>query len=94
MLDGAELLSPQYRDATRTAFWIQVPIAVVCFLMLDSGVTARYCGTAMLGFWLGMAFIAARRPWTPTENDLHYLRWGFIPMFVAVRFVGVIIWNQ
>jgi hypothetical protein len=88
MLDGDEILNPHYQAAMRTALCIQLPIAVVCLLMLDFGVSAKYCGTAMLGFWLGAAFIAARRPWTPTSADLWYWRWGFLPCFVLVVIVA------
>jgi hypothetical protein len=94
MLDGRELMSSKYRKATRTALWVQVPTAILCLLMLDMGVTAKYCGTAMLGFWLGAVLIAARRPWNPTVNDLRYWRWGFIPIFLAVRTFGTVIWHQ
>jgi hypothetical protein len=84
MNDTRELMSPKYREAMRTALWTQIPIAILCFLMLDGGVSARYCGTALLGFWLGAAFVAARRPWNPTYVDLWYWRWSFIPCFVLV----------
>jgi hypothetical protein len=89
-----ELITPTYRDATQTALWVQVALAILSILVLDGGVTARYSGVAMLGFWFGAALIAARRPWAPTINDLRYWRWGFIPVFIAVRVFGTIVWDQ
>jgi hypothetical protein len=76
-----DLLNPQYRAATRTALKVQVPVAILCLLVLDGGWTARICGGAMLGFWLAAALIASRRPWSPSPADLWFWRWGFLPCF-------------
>jgi hypothetical protein len=82
------VLAPEYRTATQTALALQIPIAVLCLLMLDGGQLARVCGIAMLGFWIVAAEIAVRRPWSPTKTDLWYWRWGFVPCFVLAGFVG------
>jgi len=76
------LISPQYRKAMQVALGLQIPISIICLLVLDFGRLARICGIAMLGFWLVAALIAIRRPWAPTSTDLWFWRWGFILCFV------------
>jgi hypothetical protein len=77
------VLSSEYREATRIALSLQIPIAIICLLILDQGQLARICGIALLAFWMLAAEIALRRPWTPTRMDLWYWRWGFVPCFAA-----------
>jgi hypothetical protein len=83
-----EILSPKYRDAVRTTLKVQVPLAILSLLIFDEGQTAKVCGATMAGFWLSAAFIAWRRPWTPTTWDLRFWRWGFLPAFVAALYLA------
>ena len=82
------IISTEYRKAARVALGMQIPIAILCVLMLDSGRTAKICGAAMLGYWLVAAVIAVRRPWKPSAADLWYWRWGFVPCFVFANVVA------
>lgn len=76
-------LSSRYRDAIYfTLFSQQLPIAVLCLLLLDGGRCARVCGIAMVAFWSAVALVMARRPDAPEPSDLLYLRWGFLPVLV------------
>lgn len=75
--------SPEYRDAAGVALALQLPLAVVCSLLLDFGRTAKICGVAMLAFWIMAATLAARRPSSPTFSDLLFWRWGFVGCFAA-----------
>lgn len=81
------VLSPDYRDAARVALALQLPLALVCILILDFGRTAKICGAAMLAFWIMAAALAARRPWSPTRSDLLFWRWGF-PGCLAVALLA------
>ena len=86
-----EILSPRYMAAIRTALKVQIPLGILCSLIMDGGQTARVCAAVMGGFWLSAALIAYRRPWSPTEGDLRFLRWGFLPAFVVALFVAVLL---
>ena len=91
MNTSRKIISAEYRKAARVALGVQIPIAILCVLMLDSGRTAKICGAAMLGYWLVAAVIAVRRPWTPSATDLWYWRWGFVPCFVFALVVAAMI---
>src|SRR4051794_21374872 len=78
-----EVLSAEYREPVRFTLLQQVPVAVLCLLMLDGGRMARVCGIAMVGFWCGVFLLWLRRPRQPTRTDLAFLRWGFFPIFAA-----------
>jgi hypothetical protein len=86
-----DLMSRDYINAARVALSVQIPVAMLCMLVLDRGWTARICGGAMLGFWLAAAFVASRRPWNPSTADLWFWRWGFLPCFVAAVALAVAI---
>lgn len=81
MESGRELLSPEFREATRVALALQIPFAILCLLLLDGGRMALICGVAMLGFWCIAGVIAVRRRWSPTFGDLFFWRWGFVACF-------------
>ncbi|MDZ4688981.1 MAG: hypothetical protein SH850_28225 [Planctomycetaceae bacterium] len=85
------VLSPRYRDAVQAALALQLPIALLCLLMLDFGQLARICGMAMLAFWCVAAWVAATRPWTPSRGDLIYCRWGFVACFAFAMWMGGVI---
>jgi hypothetical protein len=86
--DQLEILSQKYQDAIRTALKVQIPVAVLSMLNMDQGRTATVCVAVLAGFWLSAALIAYRRPWSPTENDLRFCRWGFIPALVLSLFAA------
>jgi hypothetical protein len=83
-----EILSPKYREAIGIALKVQIPLAILSMLIFDEGQTARVCGAVMAGCWLSAALIAFRRPWSPTNGDLRFWRWRFIPAFVASLYVA------
>ncbi|MFO0908303.1 MAG: hypothetical protein U0794_08075 [Isosphaeraceae bacterium] len=73
-------LSDSYRGALHFTLAQQVPLAMICLLLLDGGRMSRVCAIAMFGFWAAAALILARRPHTPAAGDLAFLRWGFVPL--------------
>ncbi|MEX1229295.1 MAG: hypothetical protein WEB58_03590 [Planctomycetaceae bacterium] len=75
------VISPLFRDAFITGLKIQLLLAMLSLMILDSGRTAKICGLSLLGFWIVAALIALQRPWTPTRGDLLFWRWGFVPAF-------------
>lgn len=84
------MLSAQYHPPDRCTLLQQIPIAIICLLMLDFGQSARVCGIAMIGFWLGTAAIWTRRPHNPLATDICFIRWGFLPLFAVAVALAVI----
>jgi hypothetical protein len=84
MKSNQVVLGSEYDRATRTALLLQLPVALIALASLDGGQLAKVCGVAFLGFWLGAALIAVRRPFSPTRWDLSYWRWGSIPALILV----------
>ena len=81
-------LSDDYRRPIRVALYQQIPIAVLCLLLLDGGGTANFCGVVMLGFWLGAALIMARRPMNPTTLDKILIKYSFMPLFAVAGMIA------
>ncbi len=77
------VLSSRYREATKVSLALQLPLGLVCLLILDFGRMAQICGVAMLAFWIVAFVIAARRPWSPSLSDLLFWRWGFVGCFAV-----------
>jgi ABC-type antimicrobial peptide transport system permease subunit len=75
--------STRSRLAFRLAIIQQIPIALLCALNLDGGLTAKICGFAMLGYWVAVAWILLRRPLLNSRTDLVFIRWGFLALFAA-----------
>jgi hypothetical protein len=80
--------SGQFDRPIRLALMQQVPIAILCLLMLDFGVSARICAVAMIGFWSGVLFLMARRHAAPSKTDLVFVQWGFIPILLVSILLG------
>lgn len=71
----------EYLAALRTSLWQQLPLFVLCVLMLDGGRTLRVCLIAMLGYWL-FAMVCLTRGRRQTDRmGLWFVRWGFLPLF-------------
>ena len=81
-------ISENYRGPLWGAVVLQAVTAALSVLMLDFGITARYCFIALLGFWGGTALVLLRRPRNPTQADLWLIRWGYLPLVVAVQVVA------
>jgi hypothetical protein len=77
-------LSPTERfQAFRFSLFQQLPCAVLTALMLDGGRMVRICLMAMLVYWAAVAWLLVRRPLCKGTTDLVFVRWGFLPIFVA-----------
>jgi hypothetical protein len=73
-------MSPDYRVAVFNALALQTLVAVISLLVLERGFTARLCGVALLGFWVTVAVVIARRPRKSTHADLGFIRFGYVPL--------------
>ena len=82
------LLSPEYKEAARTAFWLQLVVCVLSALVMDMGQTAKVCGLSLAGFWFCAFAFAFRRPFSPTKIDLWFWRWGFLACFMFAIYVA------
>jgi hypothetical protein len=78
------IVSEEYRPPVVFALALQIPIAILCFLILDGGQLARICGIAMAAHWAGILLVMARRPQAPSTTDLAYIRLGFLMIFLPL----------
>ena len=81
-------LSDDYRGPIHMAIAQQFGVAILCLLMLDGGQLARLCGIVILGFWSGVALMMIRRPQNPTPMDKEFIRFSFVPLFVASEVIA------
>jgi hypothetical protein len=81
-------VSPRYRETFWFALGPQIPVAIVCLLMLDAGILAKICGSTMLGFWAGAFYCMGRRPRNPSPTDFLFIRWCFWPLFAGAIAMG------
>jgi hypothetical protein len=79
-----DVVSEVYRSPVMDALKIQIPIALLCLLMLDGGHLARICAVAIAGHWLGILLVMYRRPHAPTRIDVTLIRWGFLGIFLPI----------
>jgi hypothetical protein len=69
--------------AIKCGLLVDVVFSVLMALMLDGGRSARYCLVALIGHWLLIVLIVARRPASPTRIDLFCIRWG-LPLLMIL----------
>ncbi len=78
-------VSIEYVHAIKTSLWQQVPLIVVCALLLDGGRILRVCLTSTLCFWLlGLIILIRSERFdarVPDRDGLLFLRWGYLPLF-------------
>lgn len=90
---GEGYFSPEYLSAFRDTLIVQFLIAVPCLLLLDGGYAGKTAIIAMFAFWIGAVIVAVQRPKEPTETDLLFWRFGFIPCFVLAIFLRLILFG-
>ena len=78
------VVSDEYRSPTFDALKLQIPIAILCLLMLDFGQLAKLCGVAIAAHWTGILIAMSRRPQAPTVTDIAFVRHGFLWIFLLV----------
>ena len=81
-------VSPAYREAIRFALLLQVITTIVLMMVLDGGILAKTGAAAMIAFWIGASLIILRRPKTPSEMDLLYLRFGYLVALVIAALLS------
>jgi hypothetical protein len=89
----AVLLAPEYKPALKSSVIQQLCALVLSALTLDFGLLLRCCLISVLAYWLVAALIVTRRPSMPTAVDVHLIRYGFLPIFIAVAIVGPVVWR-
>jgi hypothetical protein len=86
--EGTPIVAEAYRRPVVFAMLLHVALAVLCWMMLDGGVLARSFGVASAGFWIGVAIVLYRRPFSPSRLDLAYTQLGLVPVFALSVFVA------
>lgn len=84
MTHDQSLVSEDYRSPVMFALALEIPIAVICALMLDGGELARVCAIAMAAHWAGILLVMFRRPDLPTLTDRLFVRLGFLVIFMPL----------
>jgi ABC-type uncharacterized transport system permease subunit len=65
-------------------------VLILAALILDGGVTLRFCAAAAIASWVCALVIILRRPQQPTNFDLAIIRYGFglaLPLVLAIGFL-------
>lgn len=58
---------------------------------IDAGVSFELWWRAVIAFWGTVILMILRRPHTPTKVDLFLVRWGFIPLFLLLTPVVLVL---
>ena len=86
-------IAVSYRRAVFDAVILQVIFGVLSKMVLDGGKVAHTTGIAMLAFSMGVGLIIQRRPTDPTDWDLTWIRFGFLPLLVVTFAVAEWAWS-
>jgi hypothetical protein len=78
-------LSPEYSRSLGHGTVFVLLLIELSGLVLDGGLTAQITLMAVLGYLGGVTVLVVRRPQAPTATDLWLLRWGFVPLWLAVQ---------
>jgi hypothetical protein len=85
--------SPKYGPALRACFCLQAAFFLLTAMVLDTGRLNRMCQLAIVGQWLGIFLVLGRRPLSPTLSDLLFIRYGIMPLLVAMPFLAGLVWK-
>ncbi len=69
-------IAPAYDHQIWFSVKQQILLAILASLVMDLGETARAMTALMIGYWIGAAIILVRRPLSPSNGDLLFVRWG------------------
>jgi hypothetical protein len=79
-------------SSLKTGVIIQVFLFILTALMLDGGQLFRQFLLAMVGYWIGVAFIFVRRESTPKKTDHFFLRYGSLVLLLLAPMVANVIY--
>ena len=82
------------KSALKSGVILQAVLFVVTACMLDGGQLSSQFLVAMIGYWLGVAFIVARREMQPSKLDLLFIRYGSLVLLVLAPFVAKIVYRM
>ena len=63
-------------------------------MVLDLGEHLQACCLASVAFWLATILILVRRPRSPTQGDLIYIRWGMLPIVFVSNPIFMMVWEM
>ena len=89
LLGGREPLM----SALKSGVGLQAILFVLTVCMLDGGQLFKQFLVAMIGYWLGVAFIVVRRKMTPTKTDLLFIRYGSVVLLVLAPAVAKLVYR-
>lgn len=81
--------SPLYVPQLKFALFWHVVTLLFASIILDGGFIFRCCCGASVGFWIAVALVATRRPESPTERYLLFIRHGYPAIAFASAFLAI-----
>jgi hypothetical protein len=78
------VFSKSYHSPMLHAFITQVILYGIASCALDFGLLRETCFVASVLFWIGVAALIWWNPQKPARFALEFIRWGVIPVFLAV----------
>ena len=79
-------IAPAYDHQIWFSVKQQVVLVVLAGLVLDMGQTVRMMAAVIVSYWIGVAIILVRRPSSPSQGDLLFVRWGCALLAVTLLF--------
>jgi hypothetical protein len=84
--------SPEVPPAVLTGIGVQAFLFLLTALVLDHGRTNQFCCIGLIAHWLGVLMILGRRPRSPTQGDLWFIRWGAVLLLLAMPWVADLVY--
>jgi hypothetical protein len=81
--------SPLYRPAVLGCLAVQAFLFILTGLMLDFGRMNKLCAIVIVAQWIGFFVVLGRRPLSPTQSDLWFIRWGSVPLLLAAPWIAI-----
>ncbi len=83
--------SDTFRSALKDGILLQVVFSVLAALVTTHGLN-QICIVAILGYWIGLVFIAVLRKNATTKVDLFFVRWGIVWLMIVVPFLAKLVY--
>jgi hypothetical protein len=79
--------------ALKFGLTVELVFLVLTVLMLDGGRSLQFFVVALIGHWLLIVLIVARRPLSPTKIDLICIRSGLPLLLIVIGIIAPAIWS-
>ena len=80
-------------SALKSGVGLQAVLFLLTACMLDGGQLFGQFLVAMIGYWIGVAFIVIRRETKTTRFDLFYVRYGSVILLVLAPAIAKLVYS-